>query len=241
MLRSQICSLTLLLLPLAAPAAAGAWLRADGTSFVSASHERGRDDSSHTAFYAEHGLGGRNTIGFRLDHSGAEETAALMWLQRSLDDGAGPNRWTISLGLGALDRGGSLRPVGEVGAAWGRAISRPLGGGWLSVEARLNVVGDLKDPAATTDADARVPGYLDNISLETTAKADITLGLHVTPAMMLVNQVRLEEGENAGFSGRLSTSIVHDVTGRAKVELGLVTPLSDEAEPALRIGTWFEF
>lgn len=238
--RRHICSLAILLLPLAGSASAGAWLRADGTTFMSISHEQDLAGSTYTGLYAERGIGGRNTLGFRLDHSGSGQTGALIWLQRSLDDGSGPNRWTVSLGLGAVDRGGSLLPAGEVAAAWGRGIASPLGGGWFTVETRLNVVGEPEDTAATDDA-TREARYLGNLATQTAIKTDVTLGVHVTPSMVVINQIRFEQAEDTGFSSKLSTSLVRDLKGPAKLELGIMAPLSEQGEPALKVGTWLEF
>lgn len=241
MSRRHICSLAILLLPLAGSATAGAWLRADGTTFMSLSHEQDRAGNTYTGLYAERGLGGRNTLGFRLDHSGAGQTGALVWWQRSLDDGSGPNRWTVSLGVGAVDRGGSLLPAGEVAAAWGRGIANPLGGSWFTVETRLNVVGDPKDTPAATDDATRGARYLGNLATQTAIKTDVTLGVQLTPSMVVINQIRFEQAEDTGFSSKLSTSLVRDLKGPAKLELGIMAPLSEQGEPALKVGTWLEF
>lgn len=239
MSRSSICRLALLLLPIADAAAAGAWPRTEDGVFLSASGERDGDGNSYASLYGEHGLSRRNTLGFQFDHTSAGETGVLIWLQRALDDGTGPNRWTVSLGLGAIKRDGSLLPAGQVGAAWGRGIEGLPGGGWLTVEARLNVAGATKD--AAFEKAATYTGYLGNLTPEVAAKADVTLGLHLSPAMMLINQLRLEERQDTGFSGRLSTSLVRELVGPAKLELGVVMPLSGTGEQALKIGTWLEF
>ena len=241
MSRRHICSLAILLAPLAGSAAAGAWLRADGTTFMSLSHEQDRAGNTYTGLYGERGLGGRNTLGFRLDHSGAGQAGALVWLQRSLDDGSGPNRWTVSLGVGAVDRAGSLLPTGEVAAAWGRGIANPLGGSWFTVETRLNVVGDPKDTPEAPDDAAREVRYLGNLATQTAIKTDVTLGVQLTPSMVVINQIRFEQAEDTGFSSKLSTSLVRDLKGPAKLELGIMAPLSEQGEPALKVGTWLEF
>ena len=58
---------------------------------------------------------------------------------------------------------------------------------------------------------------------------------------MLVNQLRLEERDDTGFSSKLVVSVVGDLLGPAKLELGGIGPLSGQGEQAIKIGTWFEF
>ena len=59
--------------------------------------------------------------------------------------------------------------------------------------------------------------------------------------LMLVNQLRLEERDDTGFSSKLVVSVVGDLLGPAKLELGVIGPLSGQGEQAIKIGTWFEF
>ena len=80
------------MLILAGPAAeAGPWPRAPGTKFLSLSVERDRESNSYTGLYAEYGMDARNTLGFELGHTNVGETSAMIWWQRALDDGSGPN------------------------------------------------------------------------------------------------------------------------------------------------------
>lgn len=239
MSRSSICRLMLLLLPIAGEASGGAWPREEGGVFLSFSGERDRAGNSHASLYGEYGVTPRNTLGLKFDRASAGERGALIWLQRTLDDGTGPNRWAVSLGLGAIERDGAFLPQGQIGAAWGRGIGSPIGDGWLSVEMRVNVAGAPRDFGP--HGDPAGVGYLARFTPETAAKLDATFGLHLTPAMMLINQLRLEEREDTGFSGRLATSVVHDLAGPAKIELGVVTPLSGAGERVLKVGSWLEF
>ena len=130
--------LAVLMLILAGPAAeAGPWPRAPGTKFLSLSVERDRESNSYTGLYAEYGMDARNTLGFELGHTNVGETSAMIWWQRALDDGSGPNRWVVSMGLGGFSRDGHTDPVGQIGAAWGRGFEGFMGGGWMSVETRV--------------------------------------------------------------------------------------------------------
>ena len=57
----------------------------------------------------------------------------------------------------------------------------------------------------------------------------------------MVNQLRLEARKGTDFSATLASSVVYDLTGPARLEVGLVAPLAGPSEPAIRIGTWLEF
>lgn len=245
--RGTICRLALPFVLLAGAAHAGPWPRERGATFISISHEQDRDDNSYTSLYSEYGWSERHTLGFELGHSNAGETNALFWIQRALGDPDGPNRWAVSLGLGAIERDGELMPVGQLFGAYGRGwdsipyLDRLPGGGWFTVEARLKIAGAMKDEREVEELAAEDASLLNYITAETTAKTDVTLGWHASDAMMLINQLRLEEREDTGFSAKLATSVVRDLSGPAKIELGVILPVSGDGEEALKLGTWLEF
>ncbi|SMO87884.1 hypothetical protein [Paracoccus laeviglucosivorans] len=236
--------LAVFLILLAHPALAGPWPREEGGVFLSFSGERDRDGNSYAGLYTEYGLSPRTTLGLELGRANAGETNVMIWWQRALDRGQGANRFTISSGLGAVQRDGEVMPVAQMGAAWGRGLDGlPLlqhipGGGWLAVEGRVKVAG-----ATET---ARIDQGLTSVEIayltpETTTKAEVTLGLRPFDRLMLINQFRFEKREDTGFSSKLATSVVRDLWGPAKVELGVITPLSGQGEEAVKLGTWFEF
>lgn len=247
MSRRVACCLSLILALLAQPAAAGPWPRAEDAVFVALSTERDRDDNSYSSLYAEYGLSPRSTLGFDLGRSNAGETSAMVWFQRALDRGRGADRIVLSTGTGAIRRDGELIPQAQVGAAWGRGLDsvpglrRIPGGGWLAVDARVKVAGAMKDQAEIEALAAQGAGLLSYLTPETVAKAELTLGWHATDGLMLVNQLRLEERDDTGFSSKLVVSVVGDLLGPAKLELGVIGPLSGQGEQAIKIGTWFEF
>lgn len=232
---------------MAGPALAGPWPRAEDRTFLSLSSELDRDDNSYTSLYGEYGVTPRSTFGFELGHASAGENSALLWLQRSLDHGEGPNRWTVSAGAGMIERDGAYMPLGQIGSSWGRGFdSMPLlrripGGGWVGVDARVKVAGEIKDEEEIRQLVSEGASALNYLTAETTSKADVTLGWNATDSLMLINQIRLEDRKDTGFSGKLATSIVRDLAGPAKIELGAIAPLSGEGEPAVKLGTWLEF
>lgn len=245
MLPRIFCCLALMLL--AGTAAAGPWPREQGGVFLSFSEERDHEGNSYTGLYGEYGLNARDTLGFELGHSNAGETSAMLWWQRALDRGEGPNRFTVSTGIGALQRDAEVVPLAQMGASWGRGLdsvpmlNRLPGGGWLAVDARLKIAAKMKGQAQLADLAGQNPGFLDYLTPETTAKLDVTFGWHARSSMMLINQLRMEHRDDTGFSGKLATSVVHDIAGPAKGELGLVVPLWGDGEAALKYGLWVAF
>lgn len=238
----RVWGLALLSILLAGAVQAGPWPRAPGAVFLSLSTERDRKDNSYTGLYGEYGLNPRQTLGFELGHTNVGETSAMIWVQRALDDGSGPNRWAVSMGLGAFERDGLVDAVGQVGAGWGRGFEGILGGGWITVEARVKFAAAQKEVEEKEEENVVYEGdALTYLTPELTAKAEVTLGVRPTDSMMFINQLRLEDRDDTGFSSKLASSLVHNLAGPAKLELGIVAPLSGTGEMAIRLGTWLEF
>lgn len=247
MSRSWIFGLLAGLLLLAQAAGASPWGRPEGQGFLSLVGEWDRDGNGYASLYGEYGLTARNMLGFELGRATVGEVSALLWLQRSMDDGSGPNRWVLTLGAGMVRRDGSLIPLAQIGAGWGRGFdSLPglqaiPGGGWLALETRAKLAGTMQDSETVQELAATDAGLFSYLSPETTAKAELTIGWNATPATMLINQFRLESRDDTGFSSVLSTSVVQKIHGPVSLEAGLLTPLSGGGETALRIGTWLQF
>lgn len=235
-LRILSCVATILL-ALSGAALAGPWARGEGESFVAISTEPDADGNSYSSLYGEYGLTGEQTLGFELGYTDVGETSALFWLQHALAPRAG-NLFSFSLGIGMIEREGVAMPLGQVAANWGRGFDGVMQGGWLALETRLKVAGSVDDDAEISGLS---DGALSYLTSEITTKADLTLGLHATDRMMIINQFRFEDSDEAGFTSKLATTVVHDLFGPAKIELGIITPLSGAVPEAVKLGTWFEF
>lgn len=241
-MRGIICCLAALVL-LALPAGAGPWARDPGRAFLAFSVEQDRDDNRHSGLYSEYGLNAGNTLGFELGRT-RDETTLLVWWQRVLGRPESPNRWAVSLGLGAIQRDGRYHPMGQFATAWGRGFdSIPLlrripGGGWVAVETRSRIAAITREYPEEPNVIWEDPTYL---TPETTHKLDLTLGWHARENLMLINQFRFEQRDDTGFSGKLAVSVVRDLWGPAKLELGLIEPLTGQGERAIKLGTWVEF
>lgn len=229
--------LSVLLCCQAVSAAAGPWPREEGTHFLFGSFERDRDGNSFAGIYGEYGLRPRVTLGYEFGHTNAGESSALIWLQRAMDDGQGPNRLSLGFGLGALQRDHDTIPMAQIAASWGRGFEGIGDGGWLTADLRVKIAGPMASlqPASNPVATA----YLTH---ELTTKADFTVGLRPLPAWMVISQLRLEKRRDADFSAKLAASVVRDVAGPLKLELGLIQPLNDGGgEQALKLGSWLSF
>jgi hypothetical protein len=162
----------------------------------------------------------------------------MVWYQKSLDDGEGPNKLSYSMGFGALRRDGQLTPLSQVALMWGRGFSGLWDGGWLTAEARVKVAGKTEEVTVREGLTQVQYAYL---TPEVVSKLDLTIGIRPAPSWALVNQLRLESRKDSDFSTKIASSVVYDLTGPARLEIGLVAPLTGPSEPAIKIGTWLEF
>ena len=235
-MRVLLTVLAMILLP--GWALAGPWPRAEGAVFLSLAAERDPKGNSYTSLYGEYGWSARRTLGLELGHTNVGEASALIWLQQSLARDEGVNRYSISSGVGVIERDGEYLPLGIIGASWGRGIERLPGGGWLAVDARVKVTGKTQTVAYRQGMSIVEYGYL---TPETTSKLDVTLGFKPWDGTMFINQLRMEDRKDEGLAAKLATSLVYDIKGAAKVEAGVIAPLRGSGEGAIRIGTWLEF
>lgn len=212
---------------------AGPWPREAGRTFLSLSGERNRADSTYASAYAEYGLTPRTTLGMELGRADQAETSAILWLQRALDDGQGPNRFAMQSGAGVIRRGEYTLPVVQGALSWGRGFDK----GWLSAQVLAKMTGSAPDPRAPVR-----PSFAASfLTAERVVKTDVTVGLRPRDGLMVINSLWLEHRQDEDASARLMSSLVFDVPGPVKVELGMVNPLSGPAEQAVRLGTWLEF
>lgn len=221
-----------------APARAGPWARDAGQAFVSVAREQDRAGNAHSGLYAEYGLTRRRTLGFELGHTDVGETTAMLWYQRSLDKPDGPNRLSWSMGLGAIRRDGRLLPSSRIALMWGRSLAGPWEGGWLSAEGRVTVSGKSESLRTRQGLTVVESAYL---TPDVVTKLDLTWGLRPTPALAVVNQLRIEAASDRELSARLATALVRDLPGPVQIEAGVIAPLAGAGEAALKIGTWLEF
>lgn len=232
---------------LAGAAAAGPWPRAVKDLFLSYSCERDGRGSGYCGLYAEYGLRPNLMLGVEIGRSSAGEANGMLWLQRPLDRGDGPNRLAAGLGVGALRRDGRYLPQVQLALGLGRNFdSLPFlrampGGGWLSVEARYRVAGAARDDLELAELAAQGAGLLRYLTPESQAKGEITLGWHAAERLILVGQFRLEKRQDTGAGTALAITVVRDLPGPLSIEMGLVEPLSGPGARAVKLGSWIAF
>lgn len=243
-----------LIVALNAPAGAGPWPRDKGATFLSLSAERDRAGGSHRALYVEYGMTARTTLGLELQRSGTDETGAILWAQRALDGGQGAHRLAAQTGVGMVWRDGARMPLAQGGLSWGRGVPG-LGlpgweGGWLSAQLLFRAtVTSVAVPWAEAPPFETEPPLSDDrpwfasgfLTAEQVVKTDLTLGMRPRAGMMLINSLWLEHRPEEAGSARLMSALVFDLGGPARLELGVVHPVSGPAERAVRLGTWIEF
>lgn len=233
MLRSVLC-LVLLFAP--ALATAGPWPREAGRTFLSFSSERDRSGNRYSSLYGEYGLTSRVTLGVDIGQSGQGDLTALVWTQRPLDDGEGPNRFGLQAGAGLVQRDQQTLPLVQAALSWGRGFEDWLGGGWMTAQILVRLTARPEDAASSP-----IPLAGGFEMAERTAKSEMTLGLRPRKGLMVINSLLLEDRTDAAFSVRLASSLVFDVSAPLKLEVGLVQPLHGEAERSVKLAGWIEF
>jgi hypothetical protein len=214
-------------------AAAGAWPREKGATFVSLGHTAttgfqslllpDRELRGYTSLYAEHGLTEAWTLGLDAGIASGDETAtaaALVFLRHPLG-GAGIHRFAAEAGIGYQHDDvdgtqGRLRP----GLSWGRGFDSRWGGGWLGLE---------------TSADLRLP------TGDVALKADATAGIRRGDDWMLIFQVQSGLYPGSDLLVRLAPSVVRQVRKGTHLQLGLIGGVAGDDSIGGKLGLWMEF
>ncbi|WP_096784761.1 hypothetical protein [Rhodobacter sp. CZR27] len=216
---------------------AGPWAREDGAVFLTLSQQGDAAGESWTGLWAEYGLTPRITLGIDAGVSGRGDGKFILWGQKAWV--RGEHRFAASAGIGASFIGEEVMPLAQLGGGWGRGLSTRFGAGWVAAEARAIVTA--RNVTFTQQLNSQALATYVYMLPETSAKAELTLGLRPRDRLMLISQVQLEQGRDTGLDMRLANSVVYSLRDPAKLEVGLITPISGEAEPAVKLGLWLEF
>ncbi|WP_041669196.1 hypothetical protein [Cereibacter sphaeroides] len=237
-MRTALASLALAsMVALPASGLAGPWARETGRVFLTLSQQQDGAGESWTGLWAEYGLTPRITLGLDAGRSGRGDGKLILWAQKAWE--RGPHRIAASAGLGAVRLEGALAPLAQLGGAWGRGIETRFGPGWLALEMRGIVTG--RNVTLEQRLDAQTVATVAFLVPETSAKAELTLGLSPRDRLKVIEQLQLEYGRDSGFDARLATSLVYDLARPTKLEMGLILPIESASEPALKLGLWLEF
>jgi len=204
----------------ATPAWSGAWLREEGTGFVSASALQQQTGETDAALYVEYGLRPKLTLGLMAD---ADMTAGQMgdgtvfvFARKPLGGAERPFEMAYELGIGTTF-GHSSDTLLRTGLSYGRGLTVGKRNGWLALDGAVEwSLGDSPD----------------------TFKLDTTVGLAVNDRFKVMMQVFLS-GAGDATSATLAPSVIwQPKPDRPGYQIGL--EYEDDAI-ALRVGLWKSF
>ncbi|TPE49939.1 hypothetical protein [Amaricoccus solimangrovi] len=231
-MRAILLGLTLLL-P-AQGAAAGAWPRAEGTTFLALGQSASSgspallapDQSfrSQSSVYAEYGLTERLTLGFDGAYGWGPEAdlwTGLAFLRWPVATTPAGDRFALDLGLGRrVDSEEGADTRARLGLAWGRGFEIGLGQGWMGVE---------------SSAERLVPAN------DTVYKADFTIGLRPDDDWMLILQVWTGLYPRAAPLVRLAPSVVRRLGEHLHLQFGADTTVAGDRSYGVKLATWISF
>ncbi len=189
-------AVVLICLAAASPALAGAWLREQGSGFLSLGGTvyegnpyvlGGSYVEYDTRAYAEYGLRPRLTVGLDLnDHPGVAGHA-LAFALLPLGNPDWRTRFALQLGAGGHHLENQWMAMYKAGLAAGRGFETRWGNGWMGAEAAIEIRRGLPDPIFKLDA---VIGMSSGwrlrplLKLESYSSSGQEIGWAVTPALM---------------------------------------------------------
>ncbi|WP_428929107.1 hypothetical protein [Marinibacterium sp. SX1] len=203
-------------------ASAGAWPRAQGTSFLSMSYQLQLNDTTdldYTSIFYEYGLTDTWTIGFDGGHNPVtDDSSPVIFLRHPIFPNSGPNLFAAEIGLGAVEIGGELEAVIRPGFSWGRGYQAGFGSGWMGVESSYAFRGDGSQ----------------------VAKLDATLGYNHAGGSLSFVQVQTYYPVGDELSVAVQPTYVQKVSERLFVEMGANYKLTNGAM-SVKLGIWTTF
>lgn len=204
-----------------APALGGAWMRDEGTTFLSFGatvDEAGRIDG---AIYVEHGLRPKLTLGIKVDmdmtQGQMDDGTAFVFARRPIPTGERTFNLAYEIGLGS-SFGEDNAALAKAALSYGRGINLWEKSGWLAL-----------DGAFEWDVDNSSATY----------KLDGTLGLSLSARFQVMMQIFVSQTE-----AETSTTLAPSVIWRPKADAPTRYHLGLESEQgtlALKLGLWRDF
>ena len=207
------------------PGFAGAWLREEGTAFVSTGYTifelaDGQGRQEENTLFLEYGLRPRLTLGFSGSYNAASSGEGHVFLRFPIGTNTGPARTAVELGLGTKGDGVGYDPFLKTGVSWGRSLTFGERGGWINIDA-----------AALWGLDGA----------DTRFKLDATLGRSLGDRVQIMGQAFAETGD-AGDSLTLAPSvIIASKKGATRFVIGAEAKWGAGERTGLRFGLWQEF
>ncbi|MDZ7709086.1 MAG: hypothetical protein U5K36_02560 [Roseovarius sp.] len=213
--------LVLAVLPwLATDVHAGAWMRAKGEGFLSASGTvEGPDEfglyRQSFSLYAEYGATERLTFGVDLGGDTLRMTKAVAFLRWPLGARSRETKLALEIGAGQVEEENALRP----GLSIGRGIAIGKHHGWLNADGRA-ILFEGGDTAYETDL-----------------TAGLSLGKRVKAMVQLQAGIPAQGRDYL----RLAPSVVYQTRPGTHLEFGVTEPLSGGGERGFKLGLWRQF
>ncbi len=210
---------------LAAPVWAGAWLRDEGTGFLSfGSTVFELDDTgqqlSEQSFFVEYGLRPKLTLGASgsmIDGLGGE---GQVFLRIPIQNGERKANMSAEFGLGANSNGIDVDPYLRTGVSWGRGIAVRDKGGWVNI--------DSSALWGLSGSDTRF-------------KIDSTVGLSITDRTQFMAQSFIDIGPGEDSHTLIPSLIFADKAGKTRYVVGYEHRTGARASKGLKFGFWRDF
>ena len=218
------CVAIALVLLVAHPALAGAWMRDKGHGFVSSTVNANRDGGT-TSTYLEYGLTDRVTLGADMfmtyDVQGTRDGYGTLFLRHALGPTDRANKWALVGGGGVAVIGFEVLPFLKTGLSWGRGYQLGTRQGWIAVDSA--VLWDLT--------------YAQHVH-----KLDTAIGLALTPRLRGLFEVYLDR-TNGTTTTTLAPSLLIQTGAKRQytLQIGAEIPRDDRSAATLTIGFWNTF
>lgn len=200
-------------------AVAGAWLREQGTGFLSTYVLQRQTGDSEVGLYMEYGFRPQLTLGLKLDGNITtgylSNGSALVFGRKPIPRDSKQYKLSYTIGLGA-DQDTETKGFIRTQLSYGRGLTVGQRNGWIALDAIY---------------DWSVAGQSDTIKL------DSTIGLTMNPRYKLMMQVFVSHTDDTAI--KVAPSVVWQPGGADQsYQFGLE---AEAGEVALRFGLWREF
>ncbi|MDO6587678.1 hypothetical protein Q4543_19380 [Salipiger sp. 1_MG-2023] len=202
-------------------AAANAWQREPGTSFLSFSVQstvNGVDFGEYASLYYEYGLTNGLTLGLDAGRNlVSSDSSAIFFVQTPLFT-SGANLFAFDLGIGVADVASERRATLRPGLAWGRPYTAPWGNGWMGVDAT----------------------YAFYEGGEALGKVDATFGINHASGSLSLAQLQFAAPSGGDATFGLAPSHVMKISDNSFIELGALYEFRNGVT-AIKLGIWTTF
>ncbi|MGD9861794.1 MAG: hypothetical protein AB7S99_01155 [Pseudodonghicola sp.] len=205
-------------------AGAGAWMREEGTVFLSLTgtlRQGDPDARQELSVYSEYGVSPRLTLGTDINERPGLSGHALLFARRPLSRPAARTRLAVETAVGGHHWLGRWHPMYRLTLSAGRGFTTAQGAtGWLSVDA-----------AYERRLSAPVPAY----------KLDATLGLSSPGRIRPILQVETAHIPGKPLFWAVTPGLTIDTGGTATWLVGLERKSAGHDTLGLKIGLWRRF